>query len=50
VDTWTNNPENPSLWEIGWQLEEYRLSLLSPGVPTKGTISEKKLRDLISPL
>ncbi len=47
---WTNAPENPSLWEIGWQLEEYRLSLLSPGVPTKGTISEKKLRDLISPL
>ncbi len=45
-EKWQRDPENPTHWEAGWHLEEYRLSLLSPGIPTKGNVSEKKLREL----
>lgn len=39
------NPESFALEDFGFLLEEYRLSLFSPGVPVKGKISEKRLQD-----
>jgi hypothetical protein len=40
---WTANPDDPRLWEHGWQLEEFRISLFAPDVPVAGKVSEKKL-------
>lgn len=45
-DAWHRDSQNPVLWSMGWMLEEYRISLFAPGVPVKGTISEKKLRQM----
>jgi ATP-dependent helicase HrpA len=41
---WKRDSENPELWEIGWMLEEYRISLFAPNIPVRGSISEKKIR------
>lgn len=38
-------PESLVLEEFAWLLDEYRLSLFSPGVPVKGKISEKRLQE-----
>ncbi|MBB5351451.1 ATP-dependent helicase HrpA [Haloferula luteola] len=41
---WMGDPENPGLWEHGWRLEEYRISLFAPDIPVMGKVSEKILR------
>ena len=40
---WHAEPENASLWEIGWMLEEWRLQLFSPGVPHVGKVSAQRV-------
>jgi ATP-dependent helicase HrpA len=44
---WTAEPENPRLWESGWLLEEHRISLFAPDIPTLGKVSAKRLEDLL---
>lgn len=41
---WSERPDEPALWEIGWLLEEYRLSLFSPSVRARGKVSPKAIR------
>ncbi len=41
---WTAEPENPVLWDYGWMLEEFRVSLFAPDVPVVEKVSEKRLR------
>jgi ATP-dependent helicase HrpA len=43
-DAWKSEPQRCEIWPIGWMLLEYRVSLFSPHVPVKGSISEKKIR------
>jgi hypothetical protein len=33
------------LWDYGWLLEEFRISLFAPDVPVVGKVGEKKLRE-----
>ncbi len=40
---WTKRPEDPALWDYGWLLEEYRLSLFAPDIPVEMKVSEKRL-------
>ncbi|WP_035613661.1 ATP-dependent RNA helicase HrpA [Haloferula sp. BvORR071] len=40
---WTAKPEDPALWDYGWLLEEYRLSLFAPDIPLEMKVSEKRL-------
>jgi hypothetical protein len=47
---WTAKPENPQLWDLGWQLEEFRISLFAPDIKVIGKVSEKRLEDLVSRL
>ncbi len=42
---WTKRPEDPSLWEYGWLLEEFRLSLFAPDIPVEMKVSEKRLAE-----
>jgi ATP-dependent helicase HrpA len=42
---WTARPDDPALWEYGWLLEEFRLSLFAPDIPTELKVSEKRLAD-----
>jgi ATP-dependent helicase HrpA len=42
---WTARPEDPALWDYGWLLEEFRLSLFAPDVPTEMKVSEKRLAE-----
>lgn len=44
---WREKPDDARLWEIGWLLEEYRVSLFAPDVPVKGKVSEKRIRQMI---
>ena len=44
---WTAKPEDPRLWAAGWLLEEHRVSLFAPDVPTVGKVSEKRLAELL---
>ncbi|GAA5482480.1 ATP-dependent RNA helicase HrpA [Haloferula sargassicola] len=41
---WTARPADPGLWDYGWALEEFRISLFAPDVPLVGKVSEKVLR------
>jgi ATP-dependent helicase HrpA len=45
-EAWIKKPDNPIFWELGWMIEEYRISLFSPDIPTIGSISEKKIKSL----
>ncbi len=47
---WTAKPENPQLWDLGWQLEEFRISLFAPDIKVIGKVSEKRLEDLVARL
>jgi hypothetical protein len=38
-------PTGPPLWDYGWMLEEFRLSLLAPDIPTELKVSEKRLAE-----
>ena len=42
---WTAAPDDARLWETGWLLEEYRISLFAPDVPVAGKVSEKKIEE-----
>jgi len=42
---WRAAPDDAALWEYGWQIEEYRISLFAPDVPVVGKVSEKRLRE-----
>ena len=41
---WNADPDDPSLWDAGWLLEEWRVTLFAPTIPSMGGISEKKIR------
>jgi len=43
---WTAEPDNPALWETGWLLDEWRISLFAPDIPVLGKVSEKRLTEL----
>ena len=38
---WIAEPEDPSLWEAGWLLEEWRIQIFAPDVDVRGKVSEK---------
>jgi ATP-dependent helicase HrpA len=40
---WTKRPDDPALWEYGWLLEEFRISVFAPDVSVVGKVSEKVL-------
>jgi ATP-dependent helicase HrpA len=40
---WTKRPDDPALWEYGWLLEEFRLSLFAPDIAVEMKVSEKRL-------
>lgn len=40
-----HHPQSDTLENFGFLLEEFRLSLFSPGIPVKGKISEKRLTE-----
>ncbi|MEM1083496.1 MAG: ATP-dependent RNA helicase HrpA [Verrucomicrobiota bacterium] len=41
---WTRRPDDPALWEYGWMLCEFRISLFAPDVSVREKVSEKRLR------
>jgi ATP-dependent helicase HrpA len=43
---WTAEPDDPALWETGWLLDEWRISLFAPDVPVRGKVSEKRIAEL----
>lgn len=47
---WTAEPDNPLYWPLGWALEEYRVSLFAPDVPTVGKVSEKRIIEMAEQL
>ncbi|MFD2257977.1 ATP-dependent RNA helicase HrpA [Luteolibacter algae] len=42
-DRWQGNPDDAALWEPGWLLEEWRVSLFAPDVEVKAKVSEKRI-------
>jgi ATP-dependent helicase HrpA len=40
---WKANPDQPSFWEIGWMLEEWRINLFAPDIETKHKVSAKRI-------
>jgi ATP-dependent helicase HrpA len=40
---WMAQPDDPSLWNYGWSLLEFRTSLFAPDVPVREKVSEKIL-------
>ena len=40
-ERWRNKPDQASLWEIGWLLEEWRIQTFAPDVELKAKTSEK---------
>lgn len=42
---WTAQPDDPRLWEYGWLLEEYRISLFAPEIGAEMKVSEKRLAE-----
>ena len=42
-ESWKATPNQPDLWETGWLLEDWRVSLFAPDVEVKGKISEKRV-------
>ncbi len=42
---WMNAPDDPRLWEHGWMLEELRVSIFAPEVPTVVKVSEKRIEE-----
>ena len=47
---WTAAPEDVRLWDAGWMLEEYRVSLFAPDVRCAGKVSEKRIEEVIGAL
>jgi ATP-dependent helicase HrpA len=44
---WTEKPDDPALWPIGWAVEEYRVSLFAPDVPCVTKVSEKHIAEML---
>jgi ATP-dependent helicase HrpA len=44
---WTEKPDDPALWPIGWAVEEYRISLFAPDVPCVTKVSEKRIAEML---
>ena len=42
---WMKEPENARLWSHGWMLEELRVSVFAPEVPTVMKVSEKRVEE-----
>ena len=40
---WAQRPEDPVLWEYGWKLEEFRITVFAPDVGVREKVSEKRL-------
>ncbi len=47
---WRESPDDVRLWEAGWLLEEYRISLFAPDVRCAGKISEKRIAEVVGQL
>lgn len=45
---WIAAPEDPALWEAGWLLEEWRISVFAPDVEVLGKISEKRVEKALN--
>jgi ATP-dependent helicase HrpA len=45
---WTETPEDVRLWEAGWMLEEYRISLFAPDVRCAGKVSAKRIEEIVA--
>jgi ATP-dependent helicase HrpA len=45
---WTADPDDPALWQFGWALEEFRVSLFAPDVPCLTKVSEKRLEEMLA--
>jgi len=45
---WTEHPNDPRLWAIGWALEEYRISIFAPDIRVIGKVSEKRIEHMIA--
>ncbi len=43
-EMWTAAPDASHLWAHGWMLEEFRVALFAPDVPTVAKVSEKRLQ------
>lgn len=43
---WSAEPDLPELWQAGWLLEEWRISLFAPDIPVVGKVSEKRLAEV----
>jgi ATP-dependent helicase HrpA len=44
---WTKDPDDCNLWQLGWMLEEYRISLFAPDIPLTMKVSEKRVQELL---
>ncbi len=42
----TEYPEDPTHWSVGWALEEYRISLFAPDIPVLGKVSAKRIAEM----
>lgn len=42
---WMKDPDDPRLWAHGWMLEELRISIFAPEIPTIVKVSEKRVEE-----
>ncbi len=47
-DAWSESPDRSDLWETGWILEEWRISIFAPDVELKSKVSEKMVEKALS--
>jgi ATP-dependent helicase HrpA len=45
---WTETPDDPVWWPLGWALEELRVSLFAPDVPCAAKVSEKRIAEMLA--
>ena len=45
---WTDKPDDPAIWPMGWALEEYRVSLFAPDIQCIGKVSEKRIEEMLA--
>ena len=46
-ERWKKDPENPALWEIGWMLEDWRVTVFAPDLPCPVKVSEKRIEEMM---
>jgi ATP-dependent helicase HrpA len=44
-EAWMKGPDEPHLWSHGWMLEELRVSIFAPEIPTVAKVSEKRVEE-----